>query len=96
MSEPMSVPEFTSEQMIWLKTMLWPRCCHITGEHDPRHFLDGKYVCSLQESQRYIALRKALGLPLLHPDKEWPGVPPEEAVSKPGCYWCRQAQERAS
>jgi len=52
--------------------------CHITGEHNPRHFEDGLYVCSFQEQEAFRNIRRIGGL---HES-------PVEAHPIAGCYWC--------
>ena len=83
----MTLPEFTDEQQAWLADMLTPRCCHVSGSHDPVHFEEGRYVCGMQMTKRYIALRVALGLPTDEDGHPLPG----EAVSDPSCGWCQRA-----
>lgn len=39
-----------------------PRCCHMTGEHDPRHFVEGKYLCEQQKAQAWHRVILLLGL----------------------------------
>ena len=56
------VPTFTPEQMEWLRDILAPGCCYVTGLHDPTHFREGRYVCRFQEQAAYRKLRAALGM----------------------------------
>ena len=60
MSSP--ILDFISEQLEWLKSVLAPGCCYVTGEHNPRHFREGMYVCGFQERVAYRKLRVALGM----------------------------------
>lgn len=80
------IPDFTDEQRAWLTDMLTPRCCHISGSHDPLHFEERRYVCNEQMTKRYVALRKALGL--LTEERPLP----HEAVTDPSCYWCQRRE----
>ena len=59
---PASEMGFTDEQLTWLADIATPRCCHATGAHDPRHFLDHLYVCRDQLAEVAYRLREALGL----------------------------------
>lgn len=88
---PASEMGFTDEQLAWLVDIATPRCCHTTGEHDPKHFLERKYVCRGQLAEVAYRLREALGLDAEPLDRghylqRWVG--PSEAVSRTGCQQC--------
>lgn len=81
----MSAPEFTEEQRAYLRDLLRPRCCHVTGEHDPRHFVEGRYVCEIQASEAWNrACQELFG--------EQFG--PEDALPKEDCGWCESRAQR--
>jgi hypothetical protein len=91
---PASDMRLTPEQIEWLLDLARPRCCHVTGEHDPRHFVDRRYVCRDQMAAIAWRLRIALGVDEVREvrpgvDRRW--VNPEEAVSMAGCHWCDSA-----
>lgn len=65
-------------RVIELAGMLDVECCHITGEHNPTHFEDGKYVCSQQMADTFAFLRIRAGLT----------IKPDRAYPKQGCGWC--------
>lgn len=76
---PLDPPMFTDEQRAWLAEMLTPYCCHITGEHDPGHFSEKRYICLDQMCAAYLRLRLALKM----------GKPSvDEAKPHPQCHWC--------
>lgn len=75
------VPPLSPAQMEWLRTMLIPSCCHTSGAHDPRHFIERRSVCTHQKAGCYDRLRRALGLG---------DVTPHEATSREECIWCHQ------
>ena len=77
---------FTTEQLAWLEEMLTPRCCHIVGLHDSSHFEEDQYVCEYQMTDRYQALREALGLSTT--------VDPKTVVEADNCSWCRIEQQQ--
>lgn len=73
----MKRPKFTREQLAWLKIILTPPCCHVSGEHNSTHFKeDPKIVCGIQARGIYAKVLKELRF------AEIPGV------SKPNCVWC--------
>lgn len=80
--------DFTPAQLEWLRQMLTPRCCHVSGDHDPTHFKERRYVCEIQQAERYRALRAALNLG---------DAKPEEAIEADGgCGWCEYHREKAA
>ena len=76
-----SKPEFTDKQLTFLKDIFTPRCCHITGMHDPQHYEKKKYVCLDQKAKAYDRGRELLG---------FGEVTPEEAIPKENCFWCNR------
>ena len=91
---PASEMGFTDEQLAWLADIATPRCCHATGEHNPRHFLDKRYVCYDQLAEVAYRLREALGLdgePVDRGHYLQRRVDPSTAVSRVGCPQCEQA-----
>lgn len=62
-----------------LKLALIPKCCHISGEHDPEHFTKEKYVCTHQKSECFDEARNILGMG---------EATPQEAEPRPDCGWC--------
>ena len=88
---PASQMGFTAEQLAWLADIARPRCCHITGEHDPNHFVERRFVCRDQISEVALRLREALGLDDTPVDRGHylqRRVDPSEAVGRTGCEWC--------
>lgn len=87
---PASEMAFTPEQIAWLADIATPRCCHTTGEHNPEHFAQRKFVCRDQLSEVAYRLRVALGVGAVadmgHYEAHW--VDPSEALSRAGCRWC--------
>lgn len=77
----------TDEQLTALRDLIAPPCCHITGEHDPTHFVEGRYICQHQMAYAYKRLRHALGIPTIQPD---------EAKPVTGCGWCERHQAKAT
>ena len=91
---PASEMGFTDEQLAWLADIATPRCCHATGEHNPRHFLDKRYVCYDQLAEVAYRLREALELndvPKDYGNYMERSVDPYVAVSRAGCPQCEQA-----
>lgn len=91
---PASEMGFTDEQLAWLADVATPRCCHTTGEHNSKHFVERKYVCRGQLSEVAYRLREALGLD--DEPVDWGHylqrrVNPAEAVSRAGCPQCHDA-----
>jgi len=85
----------TDDQLAWLADIARPRCCHITGEHNPDHFVDGRYVCADQLAEVAWRLRDALGLDDEPADRGGylqRRVDPAEAVSHAGCHWCEAGE----
>lgn len=81
----MKRPRFSREQLAYLRDLLTPRCCHVTGMHDPQHFDDKKYVCELQMSTAYLRARHDLGF----------GKPkPADAVPVSDCGWCASDEHK--
>ena len=91
---PASEMGLTDEQLAWLADIATPRCCHTTGEHDPSHFKERKFVCRDQLSEVAYRLRDALGLdadPVLWQQRGHylqRRIDPSEAVSRAGCSRC--------
>ena len=60
---------------------LVPQCCHLSGMHDPLHFVEGRYLCDEQKAEAWH--RAVLLLGLGHYDS------PEAAKGRPdSCYFC--------
>lgn len=76
-----NVPDFTDEQLAWLRDLLTPRCCHISGMHDPVHYTEKKYVCESQKNGCYDRIREALN---------FGKVTPEEAIPRLNCPMCNR------
>lgn len=77
-------PKFRREQLEFLRDLLLPRCCHVTGMHDPGHFEEKKYVCELQKRDAFDRARMLLG---------FKKISPSDPVSKEKCYWCAYRKE---
>ncbi len=89
--QPASEMGFTDDQLAWLTDIARPRCCHVTGEHDPRHFEERSFVCRDQLAEVAYRLREALGLDAGPDDRGHylrRRVSPSEAVSRAGCSRC--------
>lgn len=69
--------EFSKEQLKYLEELLWLPCCHTTGMHNPSHYRERKYVCTLQKEKALIRLCETLGL---NP----------QTKSRDDCYWCNR------
>ena len=69
---------FSDEQLEWIRELMRPPCCHVTGEHDPTHM--ARYVCVLQLAEIAKVARATFGLSA-RPD-------PNETQSVPGCPAC--------
>lgn len=66
-----------------------PGCCHTTGTHDPRHFVDGKYLCDQQKAEAWHRVVLLLGIGRL--------AHPEAAERRPdSCFWCAREAEMAA
>ena len=78
-----SAPEFTEEQIEWLKDMLTPRCCHTSGMHDPCHYTEQKYVCKSQKAECYDHTRLSLGMGR---------ATPQEAIPSKSCSRCNKKE----
>lgn len=73
----MKKPIFTEEQLRWLREMLTPSCCHISGEHNPKHFEDNpEKLCHYQMKEAYERICSELGFKII-------------ARPDPECYWCK-------
>lgn len=73
----MKKPKFTKEQMEFLREILTPPCCHVSGEHDPTHFREKPArVCYIQKQVAYDHALVMLRI----------GSVPGK--SKKNCYWC--------
>ena len=60
---------------------LVPRCCHMSGMHDPLHFSEGRYLCDEQKAEAWHRAILLLGLD--HYDR------PDAAKGRPDtCYYC--------
>jgi hypothetical protein len=91
---PASEMAFTPEQLAWLVDVARPRCCHVTGEHDPTHFAAGRYVCSFQLAEVAWRLLAALGLEAEPADRGHHcqrRVDPAMAIPRTGCHQCARA-----
>ena len=91
---PASEMAFTPEQLAWLVDIARPRCCHVTGEHDPTHFVNGRYVCSFQLAEVAWRLLAALGLeaePAERGHYRQRRVDPATAVARTGCPQCARS-----
>ena len=75
------IPDFTEEQIKFLKDIFTPRCCHMTGMHDPTHFEEKKYVCSDQKAEAFDRGRKLLG---------FGEVTVNDPIPKEDCFWCNR------
>ena len=73
-------PPFGGEQLAYLKDLFTPRCCHTTGMHDPRHFVDKQYVCNDQKAEAFDRGRELLG---------FGEVTPEDAIPADDCGRCQ-------
>lgn len=67
------------------RAALTVQCCHITGEHNPRHFEDKLYVCQFQQADAFARARVVLGMG---------GPTVDEATSSPTCFWCNRKAAR--
>lgn len=72
--------EFSKEQLKYLENLLWIPCCHTTGTHDPVHYRERKYICSLQKAKTLVRFCKELGL---NP----------QTKSRDDCYWCNTGEK---
>lgn len=89
---PVSEMGFTADQLAWLVDIATPRCCHTTGEHDPNHFVDGRYVCSDQLAEVAWRLIGALGMETEPVDRghyRRRRVDPAVAVPAAACPRCK-------
>lgn len=70
---------FTLEE---IKRAFEPRCCHVTGMHDPQHWQnDPAKLCSLQAFHAYKRGLAALGISYGY------------ACSDLECYWCNEYKD---
>ena len=81
-------PEFTDEQVAWLRDVLQLRCCHVTGDHDPLHFKEQRYICDMQQGAAWTRAVLALGFDDL--------AIPATVEPYDGCFWCSRRPERAN
>lgn len=44
----MKEPDFSQEQREFIRSFLKIPCCHVSGMHEPEHFVDNLYVCGNQ------------------------------------------------
>lgn len=89
----MKKPDFTKEQLDWLIDKLRLPCCHVTGEHDPTHFVDRKYICDIQIAKSWERLVVALGLAEVvkqEPYIDSVRITDDRIQPRPesGCGWC--------
>lgn len=85
---------FTPEQLDFLVDIARPRCCHVTGEHEPTHFATGRYVCAFQLAEIAWRLLSALGLeaePAERGHYRQRRVDPATAIPRIGCPQCERA-----
>lgn len=69
-------PEFTHEQEVFIEAAMALWCCHTTGMHNPKHWLDDGTRCGDMHSKAYKRAVNILGIePPIH--------------SAPDCFWCR-------
>ena len=74
----MKKPKFSKDQSEYLREILTPPCCHVSGEHDPVHFKEQpKKVCSIQKARAYERALRELRFGII------PGRKEEEI-----CGWC--------
>ena len=91
---PASEMGLAPAQIAWLTDIARPRCCHVTGEHDPKHFSDSRYVCSYQLAEIAWRLRSALEIDDEPVDRGWylqRRVDPATAIPRAGCPQCEEA-----
>lgn len=55
-------PEFTDEQRVYLEALLAFECCHMTGMHDPKHWMEDGTVCWEGMEKPYKRILEELGL----------------------------------
>jgi len=67
--------------MEYLRSILTVPCCHVTGMHDPLHYVEGRYVCQGQKADAFDNAIEQLGIPL-------------KVKSKEGCYWCFESYKK--
>lgn len=73
----MNRPKFSRAQLGWLRAILTPECCHVSGVHNPTYFEEKpKMVCYLQKKEAYAKALASLGFASI------PGV------SALTCGWC--------
>ena len=73
----MKPPKFSKAQLAYLHSILRVGCCHVSGMHDPTHFLERPdAVCDIQRRNAYDHAIVALGFKLE------PGIADED------CGWC--------
>lgn len=73
-------PDFTDKQRRYLEAVFHLPCCHTTGTHPPKHFIDGDSHCRIQTWEAFKRGVKELGLD-----------PP--VASDPSCGWCHDTYE---
>lgn len=72
-------PDFTEEQLQYLKQILVPPCCHVSGLHDPMHFREDRYICEKQKAKGF--------------DNAWQTlfgkkIEPQDIPPRKDCGWC--------
>lgn len=89
--QPASEMGLSFEQVNWLIDIARPRCCHNSGDHDPRHFAEHRFVCQDQLANVAYRLRVALGCTDILADHKWyrsRRVDPFEAIKRGSCANC--------
>lgn len=71
--------------------LLKPACCHVTGDHDPRHYVDGSYVCFYQKADAFDRVWKCMDEAC---GGEGEAVTVDDCVSTPDCLCCKAEQEK--
>ena len=68
-----------------IRCALNPPCCHNSGMHDSRHFLEKKYVC---DGQKAVAFDKVWALVKRLLGEEEAQVVCSDCISVEDCYFC--------
>lgn len=74
---PPEKPEFTDEQLEWLRYILRLECCHVTGTHDPNHFVERGAYCNYMLRDAFIRIVEALDINVVR-------------TSSPDCTKCHE------
>ena len=72
---------FTNSDMRVIAEAFAPECCHVSGEHDPTHYVLGRRICEIQAAGALYRGLDRLGIAKPHPDD----VRPAEH-----CGWCSE------